>query len=103
MSYLNTIDDPMTIITPIEGGSTFPSRMYVAYNKYRKEIESFINVIYNSSSSEEILYKIRSKDIPADERMTYLKLFRRCIAPVCDTEMAKKITKVKTEDLVANC
>jgi hypothetical protein len=102
MGYLMTVDNPMSIITAIEGGSTFPNSMYASYEKYDDEIQNFIQFINTSSSSEEILHRIRSKEIPSEARMTYLKLFRRCIAPVCDTEMTKKITKVKTEDLIAN-
>lgn len=34
--------------------------------------------------------------------MSLLKLFRRCVCPVCDTETTKKITKISTESLVAN-
>lgn len=32
--------------------------------------------------------------------MSLLKMFRRCVSPVLDTEMAKKITKVSTQSLV---
>ena len=32
--------------------------------------------------------------------MSMLKMFRRCVAPVLDTEMSKKISKVSTEELV---
>jgi hypothetical protein len=54
----------------------------------------------SSSSSEELLSKIRDTGLPADRRMSLLKLFRRCVSLVLDTETSKKITKNPTADLV---
>jgi hypothetical protein len=34
--------------------------------------------------------------------MSLLKLFRRCVSPVCDTETTKKISKISTQSLIEN-
>jgi len=69
--------------------------------KYERDIFLFANMIADSNSSDELLFEIRrlkNKDV----RMTLLKLFRRCVSPVLDTEMTKKITKIRTEDIIRN-
>src|SRR5699024_2107945 len=53
-----------------------------------------------SSSSAELLKKIRTLDRSAAERMALLKMFRRCVSPVMDTENTKRIKKVNTETLI---
>ena len=50
-----------------------------------------------------MLEKIRTpRAYSAKTRMSMLKLFRRCVSLVCDTEMSKKVEKVPTRTLVDN-
>lgn len=102
MSYLRSIADPHSIITPIENGVTFPEVLDVSYARYKDAIELFIELINNSTDSGDLLRQIRSTVYKSNVRMSLLKLFRRCVSLVCDTEMSKKITKVSTDTLIDN-
>lgn len=102
MSYLSTIKDPYAVITPIENGLTFPEKMDFMLEKYENDIRLFKKIVDLSSSSNELLHKIRSGTYDKDTRMTFLKIFRRCVSLVCDTEATKKIKKIKTEALIEN-
>lgn len=101
-NYLNTIADPNTVITPIDSTIRFPEILTDLLEKYRDDIALFQQLIMESQSSGELLARIRDKGVPAQTRMSLLKMFRRCVAPVLDTETTKKITKISTDSLVEN-
>ncbi len=100
--FLHSIRDPNTVITPIDTAIRFPEILSILLNKYSDDIDLFTSLIAESHSSAELLNKIRSKDINKDQRMSLLKMFRRCVSPVLDTETTKKISKVSTASLVEN-
>ena len=99
-SFLRTISDLSKIITPIDSTIRFPEVLDILIEKYDHPIEVFCKLIKDSKSSAEMLAKIRSKDRSADERMALLKMYRRCVSPVLDTEATKKIKKISTDSLV---
>jgi hypothetical protein len=98
--YLSKIDPPSSIITPIDSAVRFPEVLDQSYAKYEGDINTFRNLIATSHSTAHLLERIRSPSIDKDTRMSMLKMFRRCVAPVLDTEMSKKISKVSTVELV---
>jgi hypothetical protein len=101
VSYLaTTVTDPNQLITPLGETATFPESMASAYERYARDIDQFCVLVDAAPNSARLLDSIRSKDIPAARRMSLLKLFRRCVAPVLDTETTKKL-KVPTQSLVA--
>ncbi len=101
--HLSSINDPHSVITAISSASTFPEFMPQRIHAYANEIESFQALIQESQSSAELLDKIRTpRAFSADMRMSLLKLFRRCVSTVCDTEATKKITKTPTSVFVDN-
>lgn len=95
-------DNPYQVITVLSNGANFAVDSRLALAKYTSNILSFINLVNESTSSADLLGKIRVSKLDKDTRMTYLKLFRRCICSSLDTELSKKITKVSTEELVSN-
>jgi hypothetical protein len=99
-NFLSTISDPNDIITAIDASVRFPESMVLFVEKYQADIEQFKSLALSSKSSDDLLIKIRDKSFDKDRRMSLLKIFRRCVSPVLDTEMAKKITKVPTESLI---
>ncbi|WP_321865263.1 hypothetical protein [Paraburkholderia tropica] len=101
-SYLSTITDPSSIITAIDTAVRFPEILDVCNVKYANDIANFKALVAASGSSAELLARIRSNGFTGDQRMSLLKMFRRSVSPVLDTEMAKKITKVSTDSLVAS-
>lgn len=101
-SFFSTIKDPHSIITPTTNYILYPEILDSLVNKYRDDILCFCNIVISSENTNDILYKIRSRGIEKNTRMTLLKLFRRCVSPVLDTEMTKKITVVSTESLITN-
>jgi len=100
VKYLASIAEPNTIITPIDASIRFPEILTSCQNKYREDISRFKLLVRESGTSAILLARIRTAEFSADERMSLLKMFRRCVSPVLDTEMAKKITKVSTGSLV---
>ncbi|MBB3955946.1 hypothetical protein [Novosphingobium sediminicola] len=98
--YLSTIEIPSSIVTPIDSAVRFPEILEQSYARYEADIAFFHELIRTSTSSAELLDRIRSPKVHKDTRMSLLKMFRRCVAPVIDTEMSKKITKVTTKELV---
>lgn len=98
--FLYGINDPNTIITPIDAAIRFPEILDACLEKYAADIALFRELIASSGSSAELLDRVRSSRIPADTRMSLLKMFRRCVSPVLDTETTKKITKITTKTLV---
>ena len=99
-SYLRTIADPKRTITAIDNSIRFPEIVDMLIGKYDAAIDEFCKLISDSSSSADILREIRSTDRNAKERMAFLKMFRRCISPVLDTETTKKIRKIDSELLI---
>jgi hypothetical protein len=99
--FLCNINDPDSIITPIDSAVRFPEILDACHVKYQDDIALFRDLIAASRSSAELLDRIRSKSIAAASRMSLLKMFRRCVSPVLDTEKSKKITSVRTSTLVA--
>lgn len=98
--FLRTITDVSKIITPIDSTIRFPEILEVLIDKYSDAIETFCQLIRESDSSEDVLRKIRKADRDPDERMALLKMYRRCVSPVLDTETTKKIKKISTETLI---
>lgn len=102
IKYLKTIEDPNSIITPIDASIRFPEILSSCQAKYSADILLFKSLIAKADSSADLLRAIRSTSFSGDQRMSLLKMFRRCVSPVLDTEMAKKITKVPTDNLIAS-
>lgn len=100
VKYLCTINDPNSAITPIDAAIRFPEILDACLEKYAADIALFRELVASSDSSAALLDRIRSPKIPSDTRMSLLKMFRRCVSPVLDTETTKKITKVATKTLV---
>ena len=98
--FLCNIADPNSIITPIDSAVRFPEILSACHAKYAEDIALFQQLIATSSSSAELLDRIRSPTIGKDTRMSLLKMFRRCVSPILDTETTKKITKITTKSLV---
>lgn len=101
-SYLRSIGDPNSVITAIDNATKFPESLDVLLTRYREHVEIFCCLIAGASSSEELLARIRSKDFTGKKRGPLLKMFRRSVSPVIDTEMAKKVLKVPTASLIRN-
>jgi hypothetical protein len=94
-------NDRHRVITPIDLATRFPEVLDISISRYNAEIDLFRQLANNSSSSHELLKYIRESGFNAKQRMTLLKIFRRCVCPIVDTEMAKKL-KVATATLVLN-
>jgi len=100
--FLVTVTDPHSVITAIDSGLRFPESVPVMREKYEEAIRQFAALIVIASSSADLLDRIRTPQIPADRRMALLKLFRRCVSGVCDTEATKKIATYTTQSFVEN-
>lgn len=101
-SFLSTVTDPHSVITAIESGLRFPEVVPVMREKYEVAIRHFAALVVASTSSEDLLGRIRTPEIPGGRRMALLKIFRRCVSGVCDTETTKKIEAISTRTLVEN-
>lgn len=102
-SYLRTVGNPHSVITAISSGLTFPESLEVSKKIYVDAIKLFAELVAKSSTSAGLLTRIRAPgSYDADTRMSLLKLFRRCVSLVCDTETTKKISKVSTTSLIEN-
>lgn len=99
-NFLRTISDIGKIITPIDSTIRFPESLEILINKYSGAVETFCQLIRECGSSEDVLRQIRQPERDADERMALLKMYRRCVSPVLDTETTKKIRKISTESLI---
>lgn len=98
--FLTQISDTSKIITPIDSTIRFPEVLELLIEKYGAAIDTFCELIVECDSSAEVLKKIRVRERPAEERMALLKMYRRCVSPVLDTETTKKITIVSSESLI---
>jgi hypothetical protein len=99
-NFLRTISDVSKIITPIDSTIRFPEILDILIEKYSGAIETFCQLIRECDSSEELLRQIRQPERDADERIALLKMYRRCVSPVLDTETTKKIKKISTATLI---
>lgn len=99
--FLCNINDRLGIITAIDNAARFPEAMEAFSVKYDGAIAYFHRLITQSSDSGDLLYRIRNCGLPGKRRMALLKIFRRCVAPVADTEATKKSEYAKpTSDFV---
>lgn len=98
--FFASITDPHEVVTAIDSGLRFPEIVPQLRAKYEDDIRYFASLVASSASSAELLGRIRSTKIPADRRMSLLKIFRRCVSGVCDTEATKKIKTISTESIV---
>jgi hypothetical protein len=102
-SYFDSIEKPDSIITAIPAGELFPDLIVNRSEKYLPHVDTYKKLVLKSNSSGELLEKIRTPGkFTADIRMSLLKLFRRTVSLVCDTEATKKITVIKTSSFVEN-
>ncbi|MCD9490171.1 hypothetical protein GLP30_04925 [Photobacterium phosphoreum] len=101
-SFLANIDIPEGVVTAIPSSQTFPEFVEGRFSRYSEFVELFQSLVMNSSSSAELLNTIRDpKAYKAEVRMSLLKLFRRCVSTVIDTEKSKKL-KIPTSLFVEN-
>jgi hypothetical protein len=98
-SFLRTIDDPQAVVTPIPSGIWFPESLEIAREKYNKDIDAFASLVERARSSFDLLAMIRSPEHSPKRRMTMLKIYRRCVALIMDTETTKKLN-IPTKALV---
>lgn len=99
--FLEGVESPHSIITAIDLAARFPEVLGNCQDRYREDIARFKALANEVDSTHEMLARIRSSEFGANQRMTMLKIFRRCVSPIVDTEMAKKL-KVPTSLLVEN-
>lgn len=102
LSYLRLINEPDSIVSTIDNSIKFPEILDVLKDRYNADIDLFTELAKSSSSSAELLKNIRSGSLNSKTRMSLLKIFRRCVSPVLDTEKTKKIKSVSTDTLVNN-
>ena len=81
-SFFSRVENPNTVITPIDTAIRFPEILEVLLAKYREDIDLFAAMVAKSSSSAELLDQIRQKSVSSAVRMSLLKIFRRAVAPV---------------------
>jgi len=101
--FYRTIKVPLEVITPISTGFTFPESADYALEQYSGAIALFGTIVKASASSAAVLENIRTPgNYDGGTRMSLLKLFRRCVSLICDTENTKKIAKISTKTIVDN-
>jgi len=91
--FLSTITDPHSVITAIDSGLRFTEVVPVMREKYEEAIRRFARLVSVSTSGGDLLDRIRTPLIPADERMALLKIFRRCVSGVCDDASGKNVCR----------
>jgi hypothetical protein len=101
-SFLTTITDPHSVITVIDSGLRFPEVVPVMREKYEEAIRQFAALVEEATSSGDLLERIRTSRIQAKRRGALLKIFRRCVSGVCDTEATGKIRAIPTHRFVDN-
>lgn len=99
--FLEHVESPHSIITAIDLAARFPEVLANSQTRYQSDISLFRQLANEAPSTSELLNRIRTPEFNATQRMTLLKIFRRCVSPIIDTEMAKKI-RVSTSILVDN-
>lgn len=91
ISYLSQVTYPESVVTAIPASQTFPEFLNSRYTRYSVFVDHFSELVMSSQSSGELLGKIREPGAyNAKDRMSFLKLFRRCVSTVIDTEKSKK-------------
>ncbi|MBZ9975967.1 hypothetical protein [Mesorhizobium sp. BR-1-1-10] len=100
--FLSNIKDPNSVVMAIDKATRFPEILEVTLAKYKDAIEDFSKLVREVATSGELLERIRSSEFTGKKRMALLKMFRRAVAPVIDTEMAKKVSSVPTKSLIDN-
>lgn len=100
-AHFSRIEDLAKQITTFSTTATFPEALDAALLDYRDDIDTFATFVADSIDSADLLRRIRAVQMAASNRMSLLKLFRRCVSPVSDTEMTKKVKKVSTEQIIA--
>ncbi|EMV9370039.1 hypothetical protein AADU81_003844 [Vibrio alginolyticus] len=103
-SYFSQIDDKYSVITPIVSGDTFPEVMTGRLSDQSEVIALFAKLVNESSSSADLLAKIRKpRAFNTKMRTSLVKVFRRCVSTVCDTESTKKTSNtLPNETIVEN-
>jgi hypothetical protein len=101
-NFMRSIEDVNSIVTAIDNTIRFPETLDSQIETYIGHIELFKDYILSSKDSPELLHRIRNDRLDTKTRMSLLKLFRRCVSPVLDTESTKKLKKISTESLVSN-
>ena len=100
--FLESIDDVHQVITPIDNTIKFPEVLEKLIEKYASAIALFQELVARAETSSELLRLIRDSGYSGSDRMALLKIFRRCVAPVLDTETSKKIVANPTDKLIEN-
>ncbi|OKP24229.1 hypothetical protein [Serratia fonticola] len=99
-SYFPTIVNPNLVVTAIPSSRTYPEFFQQRVETYLPAIKVFIELVESSNSSYALLGTIRTQGyFDANLRMSLLKIFRRCVCTILDTEATKKITKISTLSL----
>lgn len=89
---IRNVTDSHSIVTAIPSSETFPDFLEGRVEKYEEQLEEFIRLLNKSESSAQLLEKIRTPRLYTPKvRMTFLKIFRRCVCTVADTEATKKL------------
>ncbi|RJF58459.1 hypothetical protein D4100_06815 [Serratia inhibens] len=102
-SFFYKIPNPHDVITAIPNSRTFPEFLEQRVETYSPAINTFCELVKSNCSSFTLLEEIRRQGrFDAVSRMSLLKIFRRCVCTVLDTEATKKITKVSTASLVSS-
>lgn len=91
--YLQAVENRRSIITAIDNATRFPESLAAFTVKYGETITLFQQMIARATSSAELLFEIRNARLPSKKKMALLKMFRRCVSPIIDTEAAKRSEK----------
>lgn len=92
--------EPIDIFTAIENQPIFQDSSELSFIKYKHILNLFHNLVMSEESSSKLLERIRTNEFDGNTRMGLLKVFRRLVCPMLDTEMSKKITKVSSDSLI---
>lgn len=89
--FLEHVESPHSIITAIDLAVRFPEVLEERQTRYKSDISLFRRLANEASSTSELLNRIRTNEFKATQRKSLLKIFRRCVSPIIDTEMAQKM------------
>lgn len=97
---LSKVTDPLSVITAIDNKVKFPeSTCAITIDYYINMVNFFRSLVFNVNSNYELLNMIRINSNSKD-RITLLKIFRRVVSPILDTESSKKINTISTQSLI---
>ncbi|NWA36650.1 hypothetical protein HX889_03205 [Pseudomonas reactans] len=100
-SFFLKMTNPNAAVTAIPSSRTFPEFLDQRLETYLPPIKKFCELVQESTTTFELLEKIRTPgNFNAQLRMSLLKIFRRCVCTVLDTEATKKVTKITTISLI---